>query len=116
MFEYAKELWCAWVKFPQTSGDIEFLYSASKIVDRYPGVIVLQYPHFTSKTYSTRYFEKRMLDKEYMVTDILSVFYSAEKKKCIEWLENKRNTLLQSYKYNYDRLEKSEIKEVEEEI
>lgn len=114
MFEDTKLLWGAWIVFPKTTGDIEFNYSASRVVESYPGVIVLQYPHFTSNTYSTRYFEERMVDKEYQVTDILTVFYSTDKEKCVEWLKAKREELLKISKKNCERLEKSKIKEVEE--
>lgn len=116
MNESIKELWGAWIRFPQIAGDIEFNYSSMEVVKQYPLALEMRYPYFTSRTYSTRYFEKGMLDKEYEITNELTVFYSVNKDKCIEWLDNKRKELLQSYKLNYERLEKSEIKEVEENI
>lgn len=116
MNENIKELWGAWVRFPQIAGDIEFNYSPMEVVKQYPLAIEMRYPYFISRNNSTRYFEKGMFDKEYEITNELTVFYSASKEKCVEWLENKRDTLLQSYKFNYERLKKSEIKEVEEKI
>lgn len=116
MNENIKELWGAWIRFPKEEGDIEFNYSPMEIARHYPDMLEMRYPYFTSSTYSTRYFEKGMLDKEYEITKELTVFYSTSKEKCIEWLGNKRGMLLQSYKFNYKRLEKSEIKEVEEKI
>lgn len=114
--ENTKELWGAWIRFPQITGGIEFNYSPMEVVKQYPLAFEMRYSYFTSSTYSTRYFEKSMLDKEYEITNELTVFYSISKEKCAEWLENKRNELLQSYKLNYERLQKSEIKEVEEKI
>ena len=116
MNENIKELWGAWIRFPQIAGDIEFNYSPMEVAKQYPLALEMRYPYFTSSTYSTRYFEKGMLDKEYEITKELTVFYTADKKKCVEWLESKRSELLQLYKLNYGRLEKSEIKEVEEKI
>ena len=106
-----KEIYGAYIRFPQVAGDIEFNYSNMEISKRYPDMLEMKHYYFTSRNTSTRYFEKRMLEKEYEISNELTVFYSESKEKCIEWLANKRNTLLESYKYNYERLEKSEIKE-----
>lgn len=114
MNENIKELWGAHIYFPKTNEEIKFNYSSMEVVKHYPGVSEMRYPYFISRNNSTHYFYKDMLDKEYEITNELTVFYSAKKKKCVEWLESKRKELLQSYKSNYERLEKSEIKEVEE--
>lgn len=116
MNENIKELWGAWVNFPKTEEDIEFNYSPMEVVNQYPLALKMRYPYFISRNNSTRYFEESMLDKEYEITNELTVFYSVNKDKCVEWLQNKRTSLLQSYKFDYERLEKSEIKEVEEKI
>lgn len=116
MFEDIKELWGAWIKFPQVAGDIEFNYSPMEIEKIYKDMIELRYPYFISSTYSTHYFGNEAFNKEYEITNELTVFYSTDKEKCVEWLKEKRDRLLQSYKYNYERLEKSELKEVEERI
>lgn len=96
MNENIKELWGAWVRFPQIAGDIEFNYSPMEVVKQYPFALEMRYPYFISRNNSTRYFEEGMLDKEYEITNELAVFYFTSKEKCAEWLE------------------KSEIKEVEE--
>lgn len=116
MNENIKELWGAWVKFPQVAGDIEFNYSPMEVEKYHDNdcVIEMKYPYFVSGVQSTKYFSERMLGHEFKITDEMKVFYSASKEKCVEWLQNKRTSLLQSYKINYERLEKSEIKEVEE--
>lgn len=116
MNENIKELWGAHIYFPKTNEEIKFNYSSMEVVKHYPGVSEMRYPYFISRNNSTHYFYKDMLDKEYEITNELTVFYSAEKKNCVEWLESKRKELLQSHKSNYERLEKSEIKEVEEKI
>lgn len=116
MNENIKELWGAWVKFPKSTGDIEFNYSTMEVAKQYPLALEMRYPYFISRNNSTRYFEESMIDKEYEITNELTVFYSESKEKCAEWLQNKRDSLLQSYKFNYERLEKSEIKEVEESV
>ena len=116
MNENIKELWGAWVKFPQAAGDVEFNYSPMEVAKQYQLALEMRYPYFINQNNSTRYFEESMLDKEYEITNELMVFYSANKDKCVEWLQNKRDMLLQSYKFNYERLEKSEIKEVEEKV
>lgn len=87
-----------------------------EIVKRYPDMIEVRYSYFADGLSSTRCFEENMLDKERKITKELTVFYSERKEECVEWLEEKRNKLLHSYKLNYDRLEKSQIKEVEEKI
>lgn len=84
MDESTKELWGAWIRFPQIEGDIEFNYFSMKIVKQYPLVTELLHPYFISSAYSTRFFEKSMLDKEYSITNELTVFYSTRKEKCIE--------------------------------
>lgn len=116
MNENIKELWGAWVKFPKTDGDIEFNYSSMEVAKYHEddNVIEMRYPYFVSGVQSTKYFSERMLGHEFKITDEMKVFYSASKEKCVEWLQNKRASLLQSYKINYERLENSEIKEVEE--
>ena len=114
MDENIKELWGAHIYFPKENEEIKFSYSSMEIVRHYPGVVEMCYSYFTDRNNSTHYFEKSMLDREYEITDELTVFYSASKEKCVEWLQNKRASLLQSYKTNYERLENSEIKEVEE--
>ena len=114
--ENIKELWGAWVKFPQVEGDIEFNYSPMEVAKQYPLALEMRYPYFISRNNSTQYFDEGMLDKEYEITNELMVFYSASKEKCAEWLESRRDMLLQSYKFDYERLEKSKIKEVEERV
>lgn len=118
MNENIQELWGAWVKFPQTDGEIEFNYSPMEVVKYHEDddVIEMRYPYFVSGVQSTKYFNAKMLGHEFRITDEMKVFYSPSKEKCVEWLQNKRTSLLQSYKLNYERLEKSEIKEVEEKI
>lgn len=90
MEENIKELWGAWVKIPKMAGDIEFNYSPVEVLKQYPFAFEMRYPYFTSSTYSTRYFEEGMLDREYEITNELTVFYSADKEKCVEWLEGKK--------------------------
>lgn len=118
MNENIKELWGAWIKFPQIAGDIEFNYSPMQVVEYHgdDNVFEMRYPYFVSGVQSTKYFSGIMLEHEFKITDEMTVFYSASKEKCIEWLKKNRDTLLQFYKFNYERLEKSEIKEVEEKI
>lgn len=118
MNENIKELWGAWVKFPKEEGDIELNYSSMEIVKYHEddNVFEMRYPYFVSGVQSTKYFSGIMLEHEFKITDEMKVFYSISKEKCIDWLHSKRNTLLQSYKINYERLEKSEIREVEERV
>ena len=69
--------------------------------------------YFTSINVSTKYFEHGMLEKEYKISDTLKVFYSQSKDKCVEWLQENRDKLVNEYKSCYERLLKSEIKECE---
>ena len=107
-----EEMYSACIKFPQVAGDVEFRYSEIEIVKKYPDMVELKYPYFTSHNCSTRYFENNMLNKEYKITDSLTCYYSESKEKCIEWLTSKRNDLIKCYEYDYKRLVKSEVKEV----
>lgn len=104
----------AYVKFPKVSGKVEFNYLAMEIQKIYPDMLELKYPYFTSRNVSTRYFEKSMLNKEYVITDELTIFYSESKDKCVEWLQKQRDELIRDYSYNYNRLLESEVCEVEE--
>ena len=111
--EKSKHLYGAYIKFPQVTGDIEFNYSAMEIVKvNDDETLQTRYPYFISRSYSTKFFDKSILDKEFDVTESLTVFYSKDKQSCIDWLNKRRNELLESYKYNYERLSKSEVKEV----
>ena len=109
-----KQLYGAWVKFPKVAGDVEFNYSKMEIKKIYPDMTETRYPYFTSRNVSTCYFEKNMLNKEYQITDELTIFYSDSKVDCMEWLENKRKTYLISAEYDYRRLKDSKILEIEE--
>lgn len=111
MFKDVKEIYGAWVKFPKIAGDVEFNYSAMEVKKCYTEMLELRYPYFISSNNSTHYFEKRMFDKEYEITDELTVFYSESKEKCVEWLKSKREKLLRSHKFNLERLEESEVRE-----
>ncbi len=65
------------------------------------GTIETKYPYFTSSLYSTNYFGGRsgnVLEKEYQLT-FGKVFYSKDKGKCREWLED-------IYKREQDRISK----------
>lgn len=110
-----EKMYSACIKFPQVAGDVDFRYSEMEIVKKYPDMVELKYPYFTSHNCSTRYFENNMLNKEYKITDSLTCYYSESKEKCIEWLTSKRNDLIKCYEYDYKRLIKSEVKEVIEE-
>lgn len=116
MFKGIKELYSAWVKFPKSDEEIVFAYSAMEIKTRYDTMLEMRYPYFTDRNNSTRYFEKSMLEKEYRITDELKVFYSASKEKCIEWLTQERNKIIELYRRDLQRLEQSEIKEKAEEL
>lgn len=109
------ELYCAYIKFPQVAGNVEFKYSKMEIKKKYADMVELKCSYFTSYNFSTRYFEKNMLNKEYKITDSLTCYYSESKEKCIEWLTNKRNDLIKCYEFDYKRLIKSEVKEGVEE-
>lgn len=98
------------------NGEIEFKYSSMKVKKCYPYTSEMKYSYFISRSNSTRYFEENMLEQEYKITDELTVFYSADEKKCVDWLTDKRNSLLQSYKRDYERIEESKIKEICEEL
>lgn len=109
-----EKMYGAYISFSQVAGKVEFNYLEMEIAKKYPDMIELKHPYFTSRNFSTHYFEKNMLDREYDITDSLTCYYSESKEKCIEWLTNKRNDLIKSYEYNYKRLVKSEVKEVVE--
>lgn len=108
-----EKIFGAYIRFPQVAGSIEFNYSEIAILKHYPDMAEVDYPYFTSRNHSTRYFERGMLDKEYKITDELTRYYSSEKQKCIDWLDSKREDLIKCCKFDYDRLLKSEVKEVE---
>lgn len=116
MFKDVKEIYGACVCFPKGGGEIKFNYSAMEVKKCYPAMLELQHPYFISRNNSTHYFGKRMFDKEYEITDELTVFYSESKEKCVEWLKSKREEFLRSYKINLERLEKSEVREKIEEF
>ena len=109
-----KQLYGAWVKFPKVAGDIEFNYSKMEIKKIYPDMTETRHPYFTSRNVSTCYFEKNMLNKEYQITDELTIFYSDSKVDCMEWLGAKRDLYLKSAEYNYKRLKESKVLEVKE--
>lgn len=111
-----KELYGAHVRFPKADEEIVFNYSAMEITRHYPSVIETKYPYFTDRNNSTRYFEESMLDREYKITDELTVFYSADKGKCIDWLTEKRNAYLAVYRNVLQRLEQSNIQETVEKV
>ena len=113
--EQIKELYGAHVRFPKTE-EIVFAYSAMEITKCYPSTIETKYPYFISRNNSTRYFEEGMLDREYKITDELTVFYSADKGKCVDWLSEKRNAYLLAYRNGLQRLERSNILETVEKI
>lgn len=106
-----KELYGAHVRFPKGEEEIVFAYSAMEIARNYPSLIETKHYYFTDRNHSTRYFDEGMLDQEYRITDELTVFYSADKEKCIGWLEEKRNAYLSEYKSGLQRLEQSSIQE-----
>lgn len=112
--EDVKELYGAHVRFPKSDEEIVFNYSAMEITRYYPGVIETKHYYFTDRNNSTRYFEKGMLDREYKITDELTVFYSTDKGKCVDWLTEKRNAYLATYRNGLQRLEKSNIRETVE--
>lgn len=114
--EEIKELYVAYMRFSRTGEEIVFNYSAMEIIKCYPNVIETKYSHFTNKNNSTRYFEKSMLDREYDITDELTVFYSADKGKCINWLTEKRNSYIWACRKALQNLEQSKIQEVIEKI
>lgn len=107
-----EDIYAAYIKFPQVAGKIEFNYSVMEMEKRYPDMLEMKHYYFTSKNVSTKYFEKNMLEKEYEISDSLKIYYSQSKEKCIEWLQKNRDELIHDYKFNYERLLKSEIKEV----
>lgn len=111
-----KELYGAYVRFPKTDGEIVFNYSAMEIKKHYDTMLEMRYPYFTDRNNSTRYFEEGMLDKEYRITDELTVFYSADRGKCIDWLNEKRNAYISTCRNDLQRLEKSNIREVIERL
>ena len=107
-----EDIYVAYIKFQQVAGEIEFNYSVMELEKRYSDMLEMKHCYFTSKNVSTRYFEKNMLEREYEISDSLKVYYSQSKEKCIEWLQKNRDELIHDYKFNYERLLKSEIKEV----
>lgn len=111
-----KELYGAHVRFPKTEEEIVFAYSAMEITKCYPFAIETKYPYFINRDNSTRYFEEGMLDREYKITDELTVFYSADKGKCVDWLIDKRNAYLAEYRNGLQRLERSNIRETVEKV
>ena len=111
-----KELYGAHVRFPKTAEEIVFNYSAMKIKKHYDTMLEMKYPYFTDRNNSTRYFEESMLDRDYKITDELTVFYSADKGKCVDWLTEKRNAYFAEYRNGLQRLEQSNIRETVEQI
>ena len=109
-----EKMYCAYISFPQVAGKIEFNYSVMEMEKRYQDMLEMKHCYFTSKNVSTRYFEKNMLEREYEISDSLKVYYSQSKEKCIEWLQKNLDELIHDYKFDYERLFKSEIKEVKE--
>lgn len=114
--EKIKELYGAHVRFPKADEEIVFNYSAMEVLKQYPLMLEMRYPYFTDRNNSTRYFDEGMLDREYKITDELTVFYSADKGKCIDWLTEKRNTYLAVYRNGLQRLEQSNIRETVEKL
>lgn len=50
------------------------------------------------------------------ITDERTVFYSADKGKCVDWLIEKRNAYLAAYRNGLHRLEQLNIRETVEQI
>lgn len=76
--ENIKELYGAHIKFP-VAGDVEFNYSAIEVVRvNDDDTLQTRYSYFISRSYSTKFFDKSMLDKEFEVTESLTVFYSKD--------------------------------------
>lgn len=111
-----KELYGAHVRFPKSEQEIVFAYSAMEIIRNYPSAIETKHYYFTDINHSTRYFDESMLDREYRITDELTVFYSADKDKCVNWLTEKRNAYFSEYRSGLRRLEQSSIQETVEQL
>lgn len=109
-----EDIYAAYIRFPKVAGEIEFNYSVMEMEKRYQDMLEMKHFYFTGKNVSTRYFEKNMLEREYEISDSFKVYYSQSKEKCIEWLQKNRDELIHDYKFNYERLLESEIKEVNE--
>lgn len=75
------------------------------------GTIETKYPYFTSSSYSTNYFGGRSgndLEKECQLT-FGKVFYSTDKEKCREWLEDKLKIERDRILKEYDAISSSKI-------
>ena len=75
------------------------------------GTIETKCPYFTSPSYSTNYFGGKSgngLEKEYQLT-FGKAFYSTDKEKCREWLEDKLKTERARILKEYDAIISSKI-------
>lgn len=75
------------------------------------GTIETQYPYFINSECSTRYFGGRSgndLEKECQLT-FGKAFYSKDKEKCCEWLEDKRKKERERILKEYDAISSSKI-------
>lgn len=107
------ELWGASIYVPKTAEEIKFTYCAIEIIKNFETVVETKNFYFISRNLSTKHFYDSMLDKEYIINDFLTVFYSGSKNKCIEWLEKKREEMISYHESCYKRLLESGIKEKE---
>lgn len=107
------QLYCAYINFPQEKRDIKFLYLEIEIYKLHHDMIETVCPCLMTRCYSTRYLKKSLLNRGIKITDEITVFYSEDKERCINWLTDKRKTLLETYESTFLRLRNSKIESVE---
>lgn len=100
------------VYFPSVYGEIKFEWEEIEIVKKHKDEIEISHPYFISSNVSTRYFGDSLFEKELQISNNLTCYYAKEKEKVLEWLKNKRSGLIQSYEFDFKRLQKSKIEEV----
>lgn len=75
------------------------------------GTIQAEYPYFISKDYSTSFFggnSGNEINKEYSLY-YGKAYYSTDKEKCMEWLEEKQKAELEKIQKEYYAIQSSKI-------
>lgn len=96
----------------EITGKYDFDYRKIKIISETILGVELEFPCFKSANYSTEYFKESELNHEIVVKKNFSLFYSRDISKCVEWLTNKREELIENARKELENLTESCIVEV----
>ena len=104
-----EHIYCAYVKKPHTFGKIMLRAFEMKIANRYKTCVETVKARPVARNISTSFFGVDTLNREFKISDHLSVFYSEDFRECLDWLEIKKQILLAEYQEWLKCVKESEI-------